>query len=324
VWEFGVDLGARGSCTLGGMLATNAGGTRVLRYGSMRAQVLGVEAVLGDGSIVRHLDGLVKDNTGYDLGALLTGSEGTLGVITAARLRLVPRPRARVTVMAALPDLATAMRVCAHLRATVDGLDGLEAILGDGLDVACEQLDLSNPFTSTPEVTLVAEWTGSDEPPASFVDSFEPFEHRVALDGATRAKLWRYREEMASAVARLGVPHKLDVTLPLDRLGPFMTELPALVAPHRAVVWGHLGDGNLHVNVLGPTPHDETVDHAVLEAVVHHHGSISAEHGVGRAKAGALALQRSPAELAAFRAIKSALDPDAIMNPGVLLEAVNP
>jgi FAD/FMN-containing dehydrogenase len=318
-WEFGVDLGARGSCTVGGMIATNAGGTRVLRYGSMRAQVIGVEAVLGDGSIVRRLDGLVKDNTGYDLGALLTGSEGTLGIVTAARLRLVPRPENRVTVLASVASLTDALELTALLRSTVDGLDGVEAVTSAALDLVCRVAGLQQPFVDRPNVALLAEWTGRGEPPAAFVAAFDTLDHKVAVDAASRERLWQYRERITESLGRVGVPHKLDVTLPFDRLAAFVDALPALTAPHDLYVFGHLGDGNLHVNVLGPAADDHRIDDAILASVVAHGGSISAEHGIGRMKAHALAMQRSQAELAAFRAIKSALDPSGIMNPGVLL-----
>jgi FAD/FMN-containing dehydrogenase len=322
-WEFGVDLGARGSCTLGGMIATNAGGTRVLRYGSMRAQVIGVEAVLGDGSIVSRLDGLMKDNTGYDLGALLTGSEGTLGIVTAARLRLVPRPNARVTVLASLPSLADALALSARLRATVDGLDGIEAVLGDGINLVCQQAGLTAPFITSPAVTVLAEWAGAGDPPAAFVDAFVDLDHLVALDATTRERLWAYRERMTESISRVGMPHKLDVTLPFDRLAAFVDALSGATSPHRVYVFGHLGDGNLHVNVLGPSADDLSVDDRVLALVIEHGGSISAEHGVGRMKAHALGMQRTRSELAAFRAIKHALDPAGVMNPGVLLTDVN-
>ena len=322
-WAFGVDLGARDTATVGGMVATNAGGIRVLRHGPMRTQVLGVEAVLGTGAVVRHLGGLVKDNTGYDVSGLLVGSEGTLGVVTGVRLRLVPFQPDRVVVLANVPTLEEAMALVAVLRATVDGLDAIEAILGDGLDLVCRQLRLSRPYAEPAGVALLAEWAGHGDPPDAFAKALAPYPSAAATDAAGRAALWRYREEFALAIARLGVPHKLDVTLPAQSLAGFAGALPDVVrgvAPSgRLHLFGHLGDGNLHVNVTGVDPDDEAVDDAVLRLVADYGGSISAEHGVGRAKAPWLHLSRSPAELAAFAAIKRALDPAGILNPGAVL-----
>ncbi|HKA02911.1 MAG TPA: FAD-binding oxidoreductase, partial [Acidimicrobiales bacterium] len=267
-WAFGVDLGARDTATIGGMVATNAGGIRVLRHGTMRAQVLGVEAALGTGAVVRHLGGLVKDNTGYDLTGLLVGSEGTLGIVTAARLRLVPSLPDRVVVLAAVPTVAEAVALVAELRASVDGLDAIEAVLGDGLQLACEQVGLPRPYDADGDVALLAEWAGHGEPPAAFAKALAPYPAAAAADAAGRARLWRYREEFATAIARLGVPHKLDVTLPAAAVATFVDALPgevARVAPSaRLHLFGHLGDGNLHVNVTGVDPDDEAVDDAVL------------------------------------------------------------
>jgi FAD/FMN-containing dehydrogenase len=320
---FGVDLAARDSATVGGMAATNAGGVRVVRHGTMRAQVLGVEAVFGNGTVVRHLDGLVKDNTGYDLAGLLVGSEGTLGIVTAARLRLVPEPPDRLVVLVGLASMADAMTVTAALRADVDGLDAVEAVAGDGVRLVCEQFDLSPPLSAPSAVLLLVEWAGRGEPPASLVELLDPFPTVAAADAPSRARLWRYREAMSEAVARLGVPHKLDVTLPSATLAAFADAVGDRVSRAaygaHTYLFGHLGDGNLHVNVVGPDPDDDTVDDAVLRLVADYGGSISAEHGIGRAKAPWLGLSRSPEERAAFRAIKRALDPAGILNPGVLV-----
>jgi FAD/FMN-containing dehydrogenase len=322
-WAFGVDLAARDSATIGGMIATNAGGIRVLRHGAMRAQVLGVEAVLGDGSVVSHLGGLVKDNTGYDLAGLLTGSEGTLGVVTAARLRLVPDPPDRVVVLAPLPSVAAAMALCARLRARVPGLEALEAVLGDGLALVCDHLGLAHPFPADPPVALLAEWAGEGDPPDALVEIFGSDDVLVAADGAGRERLWRYREAMTESISAVGVPHKLDVTLPLGSVAEFadavVGAVQAAVPPAAVHLFGHLGDGNLHVNVTGVDPDDERVDDVVLRLVADHGGSISAEHGIGRAKVPWLGLVRSDSEIAAFAAIKAALDPNGVMNPGVLL-----
>jgi FAD/FMN-containing dehydrogenase len=322
-FEFGVDLGARATATIGGMVATNAGGIRVLRYGAMRAQVLGTEAALADGSVVRHMAGLAKDNTGYDLTGLLVGSEGTLGVVTAARLRLVPRLPDRLVVLAGIPTVGEAVEVVAELRHRVDGLDAVEAVLGDGLALMHDQLGLAPPFADAGGVLVLVEWAGRGEPPSGLAAVLERYPSAAATDPGGRARLWRYREGMAEAIAMVGVPHKLDVTLPAAELAGFVASVPAVVTAAvpaaRVHLFGHLADGNVHVNVTGADVDDERVDDAVLHLVAEHGGSISAEHGVGRAKAKWLGLSRTASEIAAFRAIKRALDPAGILNPGVIL-----
>jgi FAD/FMN-containing dehydrogenase len=320
-WAFGVDLGARDTATIGGMIATNAGGIRVLRHGGMRQQVTGVEAVLADGGVLSHLGGLVKDNTGYDLAGLLTGSEGTLAVVTAARLRLVPDSPDRLVALVGLDTVEDALALAAELRARLDGLDALEAVFAPGLTVAGEELGLGSPFATEPAVTMLVEWAGHGDPPLHFGELLGDRPQAVAADASGRQHLWALRERQAEAIARVGIPHKLDVTLPLARLAAFVNEVRTLATASGwiAHLFGHLGDGNLHVNVTGPAPDDDRVDDAVLRLVAGHGGSISAEHGIGRAKARWLHLVRSEAEIAAFRAIKSALDPRGILNPGVLL-----
>lgn len=323
-WEFGVDLGARDSATLGGMVATNAGGLRVLRHGAMRAQLLGIEAVLGDGSIVRHMSGLLKDNTGYDLAALLCGSEGTLAIVTEARLRLVPAYAERVTALIALPSVADAVVLCGRLRREVPTLDAVEAVIAPLATMTADAFGLS-PLFGDAAVVVLAEAAGHDDPSEQLAAALEPFEHIVATDGPARARLWRSRETATETIGRFGIPHKLDVTLPSVSIAAFVDEVQALAARlgARVFLFGHLGDGNLHVNVLGPASDDESVDDAVLNLVASYSGSVSAEHGIGRAKRRWLSLCRSPAEIAAFRAVKHALDPAGILNPGVLLPDVS-
>jgi FAD/FMN-containing dehydrogenase len=320
-WAFGVDLGARDTATVGGMVATNAGGIRVLRHGSMRQQVLGVEAVLADGRVVSHLGGLVKDNTGYDLAGLLTGSEGTLAVVTAARLRLVPDLPDRVVALVGLPDVQQAIALTAALRTQVEGIDALEAVFAPGLSLAATELHLASPFPTEPPVTLLVEWAGHGEAPNRLVDLLGDAPQAVALDANGQQRLWALRERQAEAIARVGIPHKLDVTLPLPALPSFVADVQALATAEgwAAHLFGHLGDGNLHVNITGPAPDDDRVDDQVLRLVAGHGGSISAEHGIGRAKARWLPLVRSAAEISVFRAIKAALDPHGVLNPGVLL-----
>lgn len=329
-WEVGVDLSSRGSCTIGGMVATNAGGEHVLRYGPMLDQVVGVEAVLADGTVVGRVPALRKDNTGYHWSGLLTGSEGTLGVLTRVHLRLVPHLGERVVALLALDDLAGAVSVCARLRRDLASLVALEVCFADGIALVQEQLGLPAPFESPSPVVVLAECAqqsgGTDALVArlgAVVDAaLEVRASAVATDSHTRERFWRYREGHAEAINAVGVPHKLDVTLPYDRLVEFEAKVRATVeqtAPGaRVILFGHLGDGNLHVNILGPPPDDATVDDAVLDLVVQLGGSISAEHGIGVAKRDALARTRRAAELAAMRSVKRSLDPAGILNPGVL------
>jgi FAD/FMN-containing dehydrogenase len=328
-WAFGVDLGARDSATIGGMAATNAGGIHVVRYGGVREQVAGVEAVLASGAVVTHLGGLSKDNTGYDLSGLFVGSEGTLGVITRVRLRLVPSWPVRVTALLGLTDTGQATGLVSRLRREVPSLEATEIFYPDGLDLVCQHAGLSPPLAGRFGAYLLIESAGSDdgvmEELADFVLrlGLDDDASAVAADGPARAQLWSYRERHTEVVNALGVPHKLDVTLPLERLAAFESavrqRLAAVAKGATVVIWGHLGDGNLHVNVVGPPPDDDTVDDAVLELAAGMGGSISAEHGIGRAKVRWLRLNRSPAEIEAMVAIKTALDPAGLLNPGVLL-----
>lgn len=328
-WEYGVDLGARDSATVGGMVATNAGGVHVLRHGPTRRQLVGVEAVLASGAVVGRLDGLEKDNTGYDLAGLLCGSEGTLGIVTAARLRLVAPANEIVVALLAFGDVDDALDAVGRLRRDVDCLSALELFLQDGLDLVCEQFGLRAPFPSAHGAYVLAEAAASTDPAPVLARAVESLagvaDVAVATEPEARRTLWRYREAHTEAVNRLGPPHKLDVTLPADRLGVFLAEVRSAVAAVAAgaQVWlfGHAGDGNVHVNVTGVAPDDDRVTDAVLRLVAELHGSISAEHGIGVAKRAWLHLVRSQAEVDAYRAIKDALDPRGILNPGALLPA---
>jgi FAD/FMN-containing dehydrogenase len=317
-WAFGVDLAARESATIGGLVATNAGGLAFLRRGGMRQQITGIEAVLGDGSVVSHLGGLLKDNTGYDLASLLCGSEGTLGIVTAARLRLVPPDRDLTTALVAVEGVDAALAVVAALVRAGVAVDAAELFFDDGLALVCAHLGLPRPLTSAPAYALV-EWSG----PVDALTVAGDVDAVVAQERGPRAGLWRYREAHTEAVNALGIPHKLDVSLPLHLLSSFVDDVRTTVervAPgSTTVLFGHVADGNVHVNVVGPAPDDDTVDDAVLRLVAERGGSISAEHGIGRAKARWLHLVRTPAEVAAFRSIKRALDPDVVLNPGVLI-----
>jgi FAD/FMN-containing dehydrogenase len=321
-WAVGVDLAARDSATIGGMVATNAGGLAFLRHGGMRRQVAGVEAVLADGSVVAPMRGLAKDNTGYDLAGLLCGSEGTLAVVTAVRLQLVRPPRRRATALVPVPDLAAALAIVTAADRAGLVVEAAEGFFDQGMAMVCAHLGIPRPLEPAPAYLLL-DWDGPVEALADLegVDAAV-----VADDDRRRADLWRYREAHTESVNALGVPHKLDVTLPLARLDAFATEVRAVVeavAPGATVVlFGHVADGNLHVNVVGPAAEDDAVDGAVLGLAAAQGGSISAEHGIGTAKRRWLHLARSDAELAVYRALKAAFDPSATLNPNVLLPAV--
>jgi len=326
-WEYGVDLGARDSATVGGMIATNAGGVHVVRHGSTRRQVVGIEAVFSDGRVLRRLDGLEKDNTGYDLAGLLCGSEGTLAVVTAARLKLVSPYAHTVVALLGFDDLDTAIRAVGELRRALDCVNALEVFFDNGLALVCELLSLVPPFPGNHRAYVLVEAAAQSDPTHALADAVGSLtgvvDVAVATDAAMARNLWRYREAHAEAINLVGTPHKLDVTLPASQLASFIRDVASrahTVAPD-AEVWlfGHAGDGNIHVNVTGVPPDDDRVDDAVFELVIELHGSISAEHGIGTAKRRWLPFVRSETEIAAFRAIKRALDPAQILNPHVLL-----
>ena len=314
--RFAVDLAARDSATIGGMVATNAGGVHAFRHGSMRDQVVGLEAVLADGRVVSRLPGLRKDNTGYDLTRLLAGSEGTLAVVTRVRVRLLPARSDRVVALAGLPDTAAAQRLLLRLLATAPGLEAAELFHEEGVRLVCAHASLPHPLGGRAHGAYVLVECGTaDELAAAFAD----------LDADATAvgdQLWAYRERHTEAINAAGPqpPHKLDVTVPLGRLAELETSVRAAVGDRADVyLFGHLGDGNVHVNLVGPDPDDERLDDEVLEIVVGLGGSISAEHGIGRAKRRWLTRVRGPADVDAMRAIKRALDPAGLLNPGVVL-----
>lgn len=328
-WEYGVDLAARDSATIGGTVATNAGGIRVIAHGMTRAQVAGIEAVLPNGSIVEHLAGLPKDNTGYDIAGLLTGSEGTLGVITAVRLRL-HRPHQPSSV--ALLGVATYDEALELMRTAIrPGVTLLAAEVTDrtGVELAMRMSGLPWPLSEPHPLTLLLEVADGGEGEGFEPDVIADLDVVIGLDATERARLWTYRELQGQVftayAAEQGAPpaHKLDISIPLRDLARCAALLRERVEAYPGViafgVFGHLGDGNIHVEIAGPAEDDEAVDMIVFGAVSEFGGSVSAEHGIGRAKAHALGMSRSPAEIAAMRGIKAALDPRGIMNPGVLL-----
>ena len=309
--DAGLDFGARDSATLGGIAACNAGGPRALRHGTARARIAGLEAVLADGSVVARMNGLLKDNAGYDLPALLVGSEGTLGVITAVLWRTVPVTAGLVTALLPAGSVAEAAATLTALRAHAPSLECCELMDARSLALALAHLGRQNPVADAP-YTLLIECASTAELAAALGD--RAGDAAIADDSAGRAELWAPRDRVNDAISALGTPIKLDVGVPLERLEAFLAGLPA-----DAYTFGHLGDGNLHVNVVGPDPSDHTVDDAVLALALSCGGTISAEHGIGTAKTGWLERCRGPEAVAAMRRIKDALDPAGTLNPGVVL-----
>ena len=321
-WEYGVDLAARDTATIGGTVATNAGGIRVLAYGMTRAQVCGIEAVLPDGSVISHMSGLAKDNTGFDLAQLLCGSEGSLAVITAVRVRL-HRPAGRTSIVligcANYDDALTITQSAASAP-----LVAAEVIDATGMKLVQAVGDLPYPLAVEWPLFVLLEVADGGGGDGFVAEVLEDRDVVVGLDAREIERLWEYRERQAEAFGTLGVIHKLDVSVPLPVLPACADELHVLLSSTPSVsdfgIFGHVADGNLHVEFAGPDEDDLSVDDAVLECVARAGGSISAEHGIGRLKAGHLELSRSVAEIAAMRAIKDAWDPQGLMNPGVLFD----
>ena len=338
---FPLSLASQGSCRIGGNLATNAGGLNVLRYGNARDLCLGLEAVLPDGSVWHGLKRLRKDNTGYDLKNLLIGSEGTLGVITAASLRLFPRPAAEATAVFAVPGPAAALELLALARAQVgEGISAFELMHRRGLDfLAATMPEVRQPFAAPPEWSVLVDLGlhGDGDPQAALEAIFAAgTEAGLVTDGVLagsegqRAAFWRVRESIPEANKRVGAIASHDISLPLGALADFIARAPDAVArigAFRINCFGHVGDGNLHYNVFPPEGRNRgeyadrraAVSDAVHDLVHEMGGSISAEHGIGRVKVDALVRYADPARLAAMRAIKAALDPAGIMNPGAVL-----
>ena len=339
---FPLSLAAEGSCRIGGNLATNAGGVQVLRYGTTRELCLGIEAVLADGSVVSGLKALRKDNTGYDLKSLLVGSEGTLGIITAAALKLFPLPGETVTAMLAVPSPEAALALFHEMRARLeDALSAFELISGQGIAWLAEFYpDRSDPLNGAPAWRVLMEATGpaggglAERAEAALGDMLNAglaSDGAVASSEAQRAQMWWMREALPEGNRRVGSVAAHDISLPLSRIPRFIAEAGAAVAARdqalRVNCFGHLGDGNLHYNVFPPTGArvaDYRGEAAPIRRLVHDlvdrlGGSISAEHGIGRMKRDELARYGDPAKLAAMRAIKAALDPQGILNPGAVL-----
>ena len=343
---FALSLAAEGSCTIGGNLGTNAGGTQVVRYGNTRDLCLGLEVVTARGEVWNGLSGLRKDNTGYDLRNLFVGSEGTLGVITAATMKLVPLPAAQLTAWAALPSLDQALVLLAlahrHLGA---GLTGFEVMGQFALGLVARHYPQQEVplYLSTPWCVLLENSDHQSESHAR--EQFERLletalaqgcvtDAVVAANLAQAQQLWQIRENIPLAQALEGLNVKHDISIPISRIPEFVRATDALLQQElpgvRLVNFGHLGDGNLHYNVQAPAGadakafllhHEARINALVFDSVARFDGSISAEHGIGSLKVDQLAHHKSPVALDMMHAIKRALDPHNLMNPGRVLRA---
>jgi FAD/FMN-containing dehydrogenase len=345
---FALSLAAEGSCTIGGNLATNAGGTQVLRYGNTRDLTLGLEVVTAEGEIWHGLRGLRKDNTGYDLRDLYIGSEGTLGIITAATLKLFPLPVARCTALLAVPSIEDGVRLLARARNGFGAaLTGFELMAGNCLQAVVrlfpqQRLPFSGESAQSPWFALLELSDSESENHArerfetvlgEAIEAALASDAAIAENMAQSRALWHLRESIPLAEAELGKAIKHDVSLPISRIADFVrTTNAALQARFPGVghvVFGHLGDGNLHYNVTPAAGQEEAALLALqpqVYGVVHdsvhaHGGSISAEHGVGQLKIDELPRYKDPVELALMRRVKRALDPAGIMNPGKVVRA---
>ncbi len=336
---FPLSLAAEGTATLGGNLATNAGGVQVLRYGNARELCLGLEVVLPDGRVWNGLRGLRKDNTGYDLKHLFIGAEGTLGLITAAVLKLFSRPRAVATAWTSVPTPAAAVALLTRLREVIGGrVTAFELVGRAALDLVLKNipdsrdpLPASSPWQVLIEVsdTMASDLVAPLETVlAQAVGAGEVIDAAIAQRAGQAAALWALRENIAEAQKIEGVSIKHDISLPVSRVPEFIAHCDAALAAAfpglRIVCFGHLGDGNLHYNQSKPSAQDNAAFIAQTEAVnriVHDlvhtlDGSISAEHGIGQLKREELLRYKSPVEMDMMRAVKQALDPRGLMNPG--------
>jgi FAD/FMN-containing dehydrogenase len=327
---FPLSLAAEGSCTIGGNLASNAGGTAVLRYGNSRELCLGLEVVTASGEVWNGLRGLRKDNTGYDLRDLFIGSEGTLGVITGAVLKLYPQPRAVLTALAGVDSPAHALALLSHAQDRCGAsLTGFELMSAYCLDLVAQQFpQLGRPLASPHPYYVLLELSSneSEQHAAQLLESTldeQVSDAIVATSMAQATALWQVREHIPLAQAKAGKNIKHDISVPVSRIGQFIettaSQLQSAFPASRLVCFGHLGDGNLHYNVDAPLEHQAAINRIVHDSVDAHGGSISAEHGIGALKTGELARYKSAVELQMMRAIKSALDPHNIMNPGKIL-----
>ena len=325
---YGVDFAARDSATIGGTIATNAGGLNVLRYGTTRRQIISVEAVTGTGEIIGNLNGLDKDNTGYHLPSLLCGSEGTLAIVTRAKLRLRPKPKENVSILFGLDTIQDAVNLTEACVSTSTEIIACELFFQKGVDLVREAYDLQPLWNNRKSIYLLCEFAGDlgvlDRLNENLLGEMLRTHDSilVATSDRERQRLWQYRELHTLAISNKGIPLKLDVTIPLGNLTHFLDSIATICGNINPLsipyVFGHSADGNMHLNILQSEPNVAEMEEEILKFVVSLDGSISAEHGIGRAKAPYLHLQRNEEEIRLFREMKRAFDPKGILNPDVI------
>jgi FAD/FMN-containing dehydrogenase len=340
---FPLSLGAEGSCQIGGNISTNAGGIQVLRYGNTRSLVLGLEVVLPDGRVWHGLRALRKDNTGYDMKQLFIGGEGTLGIITAATLRLFPLPKSVETAFLGLTRVEDAMELFSRARkASGDQLTAFELISRFGIDMALKHVSgIIDPLPTVFPWYVLLE-VSSSEAQSGLLETLERFlsdsmeaglikDGVIAKSGTQARDLWRIREGLVEAQKYEGASVKHDISVPVSKVANFITSAHAAIEAWmpgiRPNAFGHVGDGNIHYNIHQPVPAEKAAflaRQSELNRIVHDiavglNGSISAEHGIGRLKVGELAHYKEPIEIEMMRRVKQALDPGGIMNPGKIL-----
>ena len=325
---YGVDFAARDSATIGGTIATNAGGLNVLRYGTTRRQIISVEAVAGTGEIIGNLNGLDKDNTGYHLPSLLCGSEGTLAIVTRAKLRLRPKPKENVSILFGLDTIQDAVNLTEACVSTSTEIIACELFFQKGVDLVREAYDLQPLWNNRNSIYLLCEFAGdlgvldrlNENVLGEMLRTHDSI--LVATSDRERQRLWQYRELHTLAISNKGIPLKLDVTIPLGNLAHFLDSIATICGNINPLsipyVFGHSADGNMHLNILQSEPNVAEMEEEILKFVVSLDGSISAEHGIGRAKAPYLHIQRNEEEIRLFREMKKAFDPKGILNPDVI------
>ncbi|WP_433759498.1 FAD-binding oxidoreductase [Nocardia sp. CA-135398] len=326
--DFGIDLASRDTATLGGILATNAGGIRMIKYGNTRRQLLGVEAVLSDGQVLTRWKKLVKDNVGYDIPGLLAGSEGTLAVVTRVMMKLIVPAPIRHVALVGVASVDHALSVVAAFERAGLTIEAAEFMTDAGVDLIVGADALRAPLSVPAPFFLLAEVSGVGDAEATLLDTLAEMSPAVLdaiVEPAPAQKLWRYREAHTEVAAKVSTtpPIKLDLAAPLPAVGLFLDELGTTLAQRypavRAVCFGHIGDGNVHVNLIDvPYELERAITETVLRLVTGYGGSISAEHGIGRLKVEWIDLSRTSHDIELMRAIRRTLDPDIRLNPAIL------